>query len=221
MKQYTEQMIETLAAERTTTGLNLANIDGTYLRALVLGAQGKFTVKRGKRPATEAQLTAVESIATPFYAAVLRGVMTVDIVLTPELPAEEVTRRTRERNRRATFARSAKSTLVAWVTAGGDIRALNGAAVTKGQLQTEIAAARPERSTPERVEQAQTTILAAVAREGPEAGAALLDGVIAALQAARAELSGTTVVERGPVRFTGHMRTVNVQEGRRANRSAP
>lgn len=212
----TEAQIEALAAERTTSVVLADGLAGTYLRALVAGTQSKLGPKRGRRPNDEAQLEALELIAGPFYAAVLRGVITGDIELAATLEAAETTRRTRERNRRATFARTAKSTLVAWIEAGGDVRGLDVATVTKGLLRAAVTAKREGGGTvTTRIERAQTAILAAVAREGPEIAREHLERVIATLQAALDELPGTpdhgesTVIHTKPEAvFRGHVRRV-------------
>jgi hypothetical protein len=218
----TEQQIEALAAERTTSVVLADGLAGTYLRALVAGAQSKLGPKRGRRPSNEVQLEAVGAISAPFYAAVLRGVVTADIALDATLEAAETTRRTRERNRRATFARTAKSTLVAWIEAGGDARGLDLASVTKGMLRAAGAAKREGGTVTSRLERAQTAILAAVAREGPEAARGHLERVIATLQAALDELPGsehgdTTVIATQPgAVFRGHVRRVPVAPARAA-----
>lgn len=185
-----ESQIEALAAERTQSQLANDATDGTYLRVLITGAQSKFGPKRGKRLATDAQMAALESVAVPYYAAVLRGVMTPDIVLDASLEAAEVQRRTRERNRRATFARTAKTTLVSWVQEGGDLRAIDVTTVTKTELRAAVTAAKAERGIPaaSRIERAQRAILAAAAREGPKVAREHLEAVIAALQGALDEL---------------------------------
>lgn len=186
----TEDQVETLASERTQSLKATDSLDSTYLRVLVTGAQSKLGPKKGKRPDTETQLTAFESVAVPYYAAVLRGVMTDDIALDATLDAAEVQQRTRERNRRAIFARTAKSTIVGWVREGGDIRAINVATVTKTELQRAVTAARSERgeTVATRIGRAQAAILAAVAREGPDHARERLEAVIEALQEALDEL---------------------------------
>jgi hypothetical protein len=187
----TEVQIEALASERTNSLLGAETMAGTYLRALVTGSQSKLGPKRGKTPTEETQLAALEAVAVPFYAAVLRGVTTDEIAIDATVEHAEAVTRNRERNRRATFARTAKSTLVAWVKAGGDLRAIDVATVTKGELRASTAAATggllgvpPET----RLQRAQRAILAAVAREGPDVARAHLEGVIAALQEALDEL---------------------------------
>ncbi len=222
----TEAQIERLAAERLTGATLVDSFDGTYLRALVVATQSKLGAKRGKRMATEAQLETLEATAAPFYAAVLRGVITPDIEVSADLEPAEATRRTRERNRRATFARTAKATLVAWVTEGGDLRALDVATVTKTELRASVTAARAERGVPaaNRIERAQQAILAAVAREGPDVARERLEAVIEALQAALDELPAehgkTTVIparaETG-ASFRGHMQRKPVAERRAAS----
>lgn len=182
----TEAQIEAMAAERTQS-LNVTEaFDGTYLKVLITRVQGVLGTKRGKRMGTDVQLTALHKEAAPCYAAVLRGVMTPDIALDASLEADEVRRRTTERNRRATFARTAKSTLVAWVMEGGDLRALEVATVTKTELRTAVAAARAEHGVPaaSRIERAQNAILAVVAREGPDRAREHLEAVMEALQQA-------------------------------------
>lgn len=186
----TEAQIETLAQEHTQGLAGLDKLDGTYLRALVTGSQGKLGPKKGKRPTEDAQLTALESVAVPFYAAVLRGVTTDDIALDATLEHADVVTRNRERNRRAVFARTAKSTLVAWVRAGGDLRAIDVSTVTKTELRASTVAATE--GTPGArvtvVQKAQARILAAVARDPPEVARERLYAVITALQEALDEL---------------------------------
>lgn len=220
----TEEQIETLAAERTIGQVAIDGLDGTYLRALVVGVQARLGPKRGKRPSVETQLDAIDIIAGPFYAAVLRGVTTRDIELSATLAPDEVTKRTRERNRRATFARTIKSTLVTWVKTGGDIRALDVGKVTKSELRAQVVAASQGAPTVSRIEAAQSTILALVAREGPDEAREHLERVILALQAALDEIPateahhGSTTVLRARetegATFRGHVRRMPAAERR-------
>lgn len=182
----TEAQIESLAAERTSGLIVSDELDRNYLRALISGVQAKTGPKRsGRRLDNDSQLAAVEAVAVPFYAAVLRGVMTPDIALDASLEAAEVQIRNRERNRRATFARTAKSVLVSWISLGGDVRTIDPATVTKSELWSAVTAQRAEnRPRGGRIEKAQEAILAAVAREGPDVARMRLEAVIEALQAA-------------------------------------
>lgn len=192
----TEAQVETLAAERTRNLLDTDKADGTYLSVILHHTQGKLgPLTRGRKPNAESQLAALQAVATLFYGAVLRGVTTEDIAIVANLEPAEITRRTRERNRRAVFARTAKSTLVTWAELGGDLRALDPATVTKSELRTSIAAARdPEARAETSIERAQRRIIASVtaqARASPEEARARLEAVIAALTAALDELPET------------------------------
>lgn len=185
-----DKQVEALASERTRCAGVVSGFDGVYLKALVAGTQARL-VKAGKRPETVTQLAALDLVAVPFYAAVLRGVVTDEIALGADLEAAEAQRRTRERNRRATFARSAKSTLVAWVKAGGDVRALAAATVGKSELRIATVKAQAAREPAgAQIERAQRAILAAAAREGPEEARAYLGAAIEALQDALDRLPG-------------------------------
>jgi hypothetical protein len=188
----TESQVETLASQRTRNLLDCDQADGMYLRALIHHTQGRFGAFHGKRPATESQLEALALVAQPLYEAVLRGVTTPDIAIEGGIEHGELTRRTRERNRRATFARSAKATLVAWCNAGGDIRKLDAATVTKTELRKSVMASRDPSAGVERtIERAERRIIASItaqARGSPDAARGALEAVIEHLQAALDEL---------------------------------
>ena len=66
---------------------------------------------------------------------VLDAITTPDIAPLDGLEGREKTRRAFERNRRSTFARTAKSALASWVKAGGKIEKLVPAEVRKDELQ--------------------------------------------------------------------------------------
>ena len=181
----TEKQVEALAAQRAEGLAVTDKLDGTYLRVLVTGAQAALAPKASRKAEYAAQLQAVETVGAAYYGAVLRGVVTSDIELVAGLEAQESRHRKIERNRRATFARSAKSTLLSWVRAGGDLRVLEAPAVTKGEMRAAINAARSAAVSPgERIAKAQAALLAAAAREGPDEARAYLSGAIEALQAA-------------------------------------
>lgn len=195
-----ESQIETLAAKRTQSLIAVDTSDGTYLRALVSATQAKTGPKRGRSPSDEAQLAVLEPIAVLFYAAVLRGVTTPDIAIEANMEQGDVAKRNRERNRRATFARSAKSTLVAWIKAGGDVRGIDVNTVTKTELRQSTQAATQDDGglAPEsRIERATKTILATVAREGPDLARQHLESAIEALQEALDALPADEEAEHG------------------------
>lgn len=193
MKPMSEKQIEALAAERLTAD----QADGTYLRALIVASQSKLSARRGGK---RAALAAIEESSAVYYAAVLRGVMTVDIIVTEGLEAAEAQRRVHERNRRATFARSAKSTIVAWVREGGDLRSIDADTVTKTELRVSVAASRTKPGVA--VDRAQAAILKAIANESPESARTRLEAVMEALQAALDDLPEAPSTRRRIVRAT-------------------
>jgi hypothetical protein len=110
--------------------------DGSYLKVLIAACQGVLGKSRRKNSdMVEAHTAVLNDIHGKFYNAVMRGVTTPDCAEEPNLPADEERRRRLERQRRATFARSAKSTLEAYIKAMGDIRALRVEEVSKSQLR--------------------------------------------------------------------------------------
>lgn len=162
----TEPQVEALAHHRWSAGIQTLSIDGTYLRVLIAACQRKLGPKGRKRPAIAAQLQAVEEINAKFYAAVLRGITTADVAPDPSAPADEQSRRSVERNRRSTFARTAKATLVAFVNAGGDIRGLDVRTATKSALRAYTAGKTPaDAKAGEAIAKAQDTVLRLIREE--------------------------------------------------------
>lgn len=181
-----EQQVESLAAEYAAASSETARINGTYLRVLVVACQAILgKVKRG-RVARDAQLEVLADVSGKFYPAVLRGVTTPDIVHEPTLAKEEATRRSRERNRRSTFARAAKSTLATWIGAGGDIRGLDAETVTRDPLLVQVRKSRGTSEATHKLERYKAAIVRLVereAREDPDAARTALESTIEALQA--------------------------------------
>lgn len=94
--------------------------NGTYLRVLVAHTHQALHVLN---KTTKAGLLAtIGEVHNALYLSVLKGVADESVALP-------------ERNRRATFARSAASTLRKFVARGGDIRRLEPAEVTKAALR--------------------------------------------------------------------------------------
>lgn len=114
-------------------------VKGCYLRVLI--AQSLKSAKPAKGKASEI-LEQVEKVHAAYYALVLEGVTTNDIVPMDSLDQEEQTRRSLERNRRSNFARSAKNALMGYLKAGGDLFQLDPDTVTKRELLTFAAAMR-------------------------------------------------------------------------------
>lgn len=101
--------------------------DGTYLRVLLAHMQSKLGRARMRRHAkdSEAVTELLNAIHNDLYASVLRGVGPEDLD-------------SKERNRRATFARSAASTVRYFISKGGDVREVEVPTVTKGSLRRSV-----------------------------------------------------------------------------------
>lgn len=213
----TEAQVEQLASAQYTASAQAESHNLTYLRVVVVRCQSKVgTKRRGRALAVDAALAVVEEATEPLYAAVLRGITTQDIAVEPGLEPAESSRRALERNRRSTFARSAKTTLVNYVKGGGDIRSLDPETVTKASLRAAVSPPEPANRDERIVERAQGAILRAInrqARGDPSGAQATLEGIIAALQERLEALGGgeqyhaaTTVTAPRP-RDTGPART--------------
>lgn len=187
--------------------------DGTYFKVLLAHIQAKVgkPTRRMRRSGAEVEAMehVLEGIHADLYAAVLKGVGPDD------LPMDE-------RNRRATFARTAASTVRYFIRGGGDIRAVDVATATKGGLRKAVQPETPAPADETRVEKgfrlatdavvkAAQRLLARgdpdVARERIEAAMDALEAVLAELpeeQAAQpqADFGGqtTTIVGRPPGR---------------------
>jgi hypothetical protein len=189
----TEQDIELLAQTRVTSDEATKRMDGTYLRILVATMQGDKEIGlwgRGKRALAPADIEAhrakLADIHAKFYPAVLRGVTTADVADKDGLAPEDRRERARVRNSRATFARSAASTLQAFIKLGGDVRKLDPKTMKKMDLQRFIiehreptAPAAQLESTANRLIKDAADLLAA----DPDAGRVQVEHAIAALQA--------------------------------------
>lgn len=116
----------------------------TYLRVLVASVQfalgmqtPRVAAARGKQsePDMDADAATLGTVHAQLYEAVMRAVVTDDIADSPGLRQAEKTRRSLERNRRSTFARTAKASLSAFIRAGGNVRSLVVTTVTKQTLR--------------------------------------------------------------------------------------
>lgn len=217
-----EQRVELLARERVTSATIVSNADFTYLSLLVDAMQSQLgKTRRGKVNSLQ-QAQVLADVDKRFYAAVLRGVTTEDVAIEDGLDVDEQRRRSLVRNGRSAFARSAKSTVSAFITAGLDVRALDPKTVSKAALRkavAEVSAPEPEGREQRILAKAEGAILRAIARlarAGPDAALDELDRLIEHLEKRRQELGGepeeaeeqhatTTVVgmrapDRGPAR---------------------
>lgn len=181
-----DAQVESLALERYNNAIVVARVDSTYLRIIVMASQAQLgKSKRGKVDA-EGQSKVLESVHERFYAAVLRGVTTHDIAIEPGLAPKENTRRSLERNRRSAFARSAKSTLLAYVKGGGDLRALDPDNVSKAGLRKAVEAPEPTDKTERQIVRSKGSLYRALARQArasPEAAREAIETAVEELQA--------------------------------------
>jgi hypothetical protein len=172
----TEADIEAL----TAASVESSRIGPTYMRALMAETLHATGAKR--RPA---QLKIFEATHERFYAAVLRGIDSA-IKGAPPPEAEAAVRRAHalERNRQGTFARSAASTVRSYLRAGGDLRDVDIAAVTKAELRAKFA---PKGTRSERIaaqwQRAHDTLLRiAKAEENPTQARERVEGLLEELQ---------------------------------------
>lgn len=211
------KQVEALAHEHYTANAGMRSADGTYLKVVIVACQRDLGVRpKGRaRVDSKAQLSVLENVHAPFYEAVLRGVTTSDIAADTGLDKDESARRAVERNRRSTFARSSKSTLVSYINAGGDLRTIDAVTTSKVQLRNFIDQGRSAADIVERtLLRSQRAILRIVSREAeeaPDAARTRLEGIIEMLQTALDELPtadthGTTtiVASRGVPRSAVH-----------------
>jgi hypothetical protein len=128
----TDQDIETIAERFLTAQEGQSQASLSYLQFLVGTTQEEL--KTGL-----SAIDALAQVSARFYAVVLRKAITAEIADSPALPDGERKARARERNRKTNWARSNKSTLLAWLRQGNDIRTLDPAKVTKASLTVESA----------------------------------------------------------------------------------
>lgn len=171
--------------------------DSTYLRVALAHMQSRLgKPRRGKQPAQEPVL---DSVHEALYKSVLKGVGPEDMDQT-------------ERNRRATFARSAASTIRFFIRAGGDVRGLDVALVTKSGLRKSVqptTAVEGETRAQRAFGKAESVILRTaqrMARGDPEDARARVEGLMDELQKLLDELGAepaqdvgaTTTIAGGP-----------------------
>jgi hypothetical protein len=189
----TEQQIELLAAEQYNGSTQAIRASGTYLRAIVAACQGKLGRKGRGRVNTQSQLAVLDAVHERFYPAVLRGVTTPDIASDETLDKAESGRRMLERNARSAFARTSVSTLRTYVAAGGDMRALILAEVTKHALRTALSPPEPRDKGARQMQRAEGALVRAaqrLAKRDPVAASRLLSKAIVTLQGVLEEVGG-------------------------------
>lgn len=178
------------------------NASGTYLSVLVAHT---IEAVGSKRKSRDTHLGAVDEIHNRFYPAVCRGVGP------PEME-------TPERNRRATFARSAASDLRYFIKQGGDVRTLDPATVAKNKLRAEGKEVPTGTRTERSLTKAAATWERAVRRLAKKDAEAARKEIIdqqAHLEALLEEISGGAPAKRRKVR---ERPTAKASKGRRQAR---
>lgn len=134
--------LKTLAKDYVT-GTDAADaVKGVYLKVLVAHSKREAETLAHKRLTQSDALGAVSAAHALMYTIILDAVVTPDVAPDDSVDKDERTRRTTERNRRTTFARTAKATLLGYIKAGGRLAALDPASTTKEQLRSFARAAR-------------------------------------------------------------------------------
>jgi len=183
----TDAVLKSLARDYVAGANAAEDVKGTYLRVLVAHSQRETASLARKRVTQADALGAVAAAHGAMYAVILDAVTTPEIAADDSLPAEERQQRARERNRRTTFARTAKSTLTSFIKAGGRLVALEPATVSKEQLRSYSSVARegPQTvadqvaATESRLEK----LIAALKAENPEAAQEAVQSLQMKLQA--------------------------------------
>lgn len=201
----TDAQVESLARDIVVSSEVMAGGRTTYLRVLVTRVQATLgKVRRGPRAAadTETQLNVLEDVSGACYAAVLRGITTAELEPTPGLEQAELTRRSIERNRRSTFARTSKSVLTSWVRAGGDMRTLDAESVTRDPLSAEVRAKRGVNGVAYTIDKHRSALLRLIAGEverDPGGAREDIEQTMDALQAILDDLSPSGNTETGVI----------------------
>ena len=147
---------------------------GTYLKVLVAAVQGRLgPIRRRRIGAVRVDaMGALEAEHARLYALVLAGVGPSDLDM-------------RERNRRATFARTAASTIRAFIKGNGDVTSITPADVTKTQLRKAIAAPEADNKVLRGATRARDALLRAVSRyitKDPDEAAGFIEQCIQSLE---------------------------------------
>jgi hypothetical protein len=137
-----EAEVELLAAAHLACTEATKKTDGAYLRILIAALQDQFGTKKHKLSQKEQHrhVEVLTSTHARLYPAIMRGVTTPEVEDNEALPVDERRMRAAVRNARATFARSAASTLHAFIDAEGDVRGLDLNTITKTALRAHVLA---------------------------------------------------------------------------------
>lgn len=184
----TDEAVATLARDFVAGVARVDGVRGSYLRILVAHSLRELEKSGVKRVSADAGLAAVEAAHAHLYDVIRKAVHTPDIADEEGLTQDEHKRRVHERNRRTTFARTTRSTLVRAVQAGCRLATLDPVTVTKDALQTFYTPARAGPSSlTDRVARARSRLeelIRELAQEDPAAAHEAVDEVHGALMEA-------------------------------------
>jgi hypothetical protein len=153
--------IEALTKEQLVATATSVRSKVTYLRALIATTQDKLglapRVRQGKGAPVKlkpeeivVQLAALEEVHANFYTAVLKAID--DTPLTEdEKPKSGRTSAAAIKARRATFARTAMSTVRTWIKAGRSLAGIAPSRITKGALVIQHGQKKKRLSSPKRL----------------------------------------------------------------------
>lgn len=161
-----DEAIARMAKDYSEARSALETVRGDYLKVLV--AHSQKALPDAVTASQEDALQAVNFTHDRLYMLVLAAVVTPDVAMADNLPDYEKHRRALERNRRSNFARSSKSTLIAYVAAGGGLQGLKPAEVTKELLRRTVTAAMTTPTPEQRTAKLEASVEGAV-REMAEA----------------------------------------------------
>lgn len=194
-----EDQIEALARYNLQNVAGGEKVRGVYLKTLIVAVQAEITGMLVEAEPAEV----LDKVHKKFYAAVMRAVPK-DLQDNPKLPREERRARAKNRNRSGNFARSAKSTVLSFIKADGDIMQLNAANITK----MELAAFATAMKTPARVSLADRTesavlraeeLLRRLSETDKPVAQKLADGALARFADLAIELGATETTNRSDV----------------------
>lgn len=175
---------------------------GTYLKVVLATVQSRLRRgRKGNKTNMESlakQDEVLEAVHAEFYPAVLAGVADDSVVsLTPApSPVDD-----RERHRRASFARSAASTVRRAIRAGVDLRTVDAKTVSKNALARMGRAPEPTDRLQRTIQRAEETLARALqkmAATSPDAVEERLDAVLARLEAAATPETEDKPAEQAP-----------------------
>lgn len=126
--------LETLARQHYSSIDKAQRLEGTYLKCLVAAVK--------ELAGADDVLTVLDAVHSEYMPWLEKGVTTSDIADDERKPKQERTRRCLEVQRRLVFARTSKHDVKAYIAAGGAVKELDPATVSRSQLRKFVAGRR-------------------------------------------------------------------------------